>query len=375
MPTGPQIASIHQRTAESGQRLIELTGDWTLGSVRGDPGKIAKRLRVAAADGSLGWDLRGIEALDSTGALLIWRAWGRQPRPGALMRPEHQAVLKRVAHAPEYVAPARRAAALAPVEGLGRQELDFLSHARGILGLLGTLVLDVFHTLRYPRDIPWREVSATIFKAGAQALPVTALVGFLIGVVLSYLSADTLKTYGADVYIIDLLGIAIIRELGPLLVAILIAGRSGSAMTAQIGVMRVTEEIDAMATIGISPSLRLVLPKVIGLAIAMPLVSIWAIAAALLGGAAAANVQLNMSMLYFLQSLPAAVHPDNIWIASLKSVSFGAVIALIACHFGLRALPNTESVSRAITSAVVSSITLVILMDAVYAILFRNVGF
>ena len=375
MPTAPKPASIHPRTRESGQRLIELAGDWTLGSVGGNPGGIARSLHVAASDAAALWDLRAIDGLDSTGALLIWRAWGNRSRPGTLMRPEHQAVLKRVAHAPRYVAPPRKSVAVAPVESLGRQELEFLSHARGILALLGTLVLDVFQSLRHPGDIPWREVSATIFKAGAQALPVTALVGFLIGVVLSYLSADTLKTYGADVYIIDLLGIAIIRELGPLLVAILIAGRSGSAMTAQIGVMRVTEEIDAMATIGISPSLRLVLPKVIGLAIAMPLVSIWAIAAALAGGAAAANVQLNMSMLYFLQSLPAAVHPDNIWIASLKSVSFGAVIALIACQFGLRALPNTESVSRAITAAVVSSITLVILMDAVYAILFRNVGF
>jgi phospholipid/cholesterol/gamma-HCH transport system permease protein len=291
------------------------------------------------------------------------------------VRPEHQAVLQRVANAPRYEPPVRKRAPLQPVETLGRRQLEFLSHARGILALLGALVLDVLHVLAHPRDIPWREVSATIFKSGALAMPVTALVGFLIGVVLSYLSADTLKAYGADVYIIDLLGISIIRELGPLLVAILIAGRSGSAMTAQIGVMRVTEEIDAMATLGISPSLRLVLPKVVGLALAMPLLAIWAIAAALAGGAAAALLQLNLSFLYFFQSLPAAVHPDNIWIASLKSVSFGAVIALIACHFGLRALPNTESVSRAITAAVVSSITLVILIDAVYAILFRNVGF
>jgi phospholipid/cholesterol/gamma-HCH transport system permease protein len=139
--------------------------------------------------------------------------------------------------------------------------------------------------------------------------------------------------------------------------------------------MRVTEEIDAMATLGISPSLRLVLPKIIGLAIAMPLVSIWAIAAALAGGAAAAQIQLNMSFLYFFQTLPAAVAPANIWIASVKALSFGAVVALIACHFGLRALPNTESVSSAITNSVVASITLVILFDAIFAILFRSVGF
>lgn len=352
-----------------------LSGPWTLGSLRSNPRKIWRSLTSAARDSTLVWDLRTIEALDSTGAMLIWRAWGSAQRPGTLVRPEHQAVFKRVADAPRFERPPRRSLALRPIENLGRRELAFLGHAKGILTLMGSLTLDVLYMLAHPREIPWREISATIFKAGALALPVTALVGFLIGVVLSYLSADTLKTYGADVYIVDLLGISIIRELGPLLVAILIAGRSGSAMTAQIGVMRVTEEIDAMATLGISPTLRMVLPKVIGLAIAMPLVSIWAIAAALAGGATAAQLQLNLSFLYFFQSIPAAVHPDNIWIASLKSVSFGAVTALIACHFGLRALPNTESVSSAITNAVVAAITLVIVIDAIYAILFRNVGF
>jgi phospholipid/cholesterol/gamma-HCH transport system permease protein len=284
-------------------------------------------------------------------------------------------VLKRIAAVPPHGRNVRQSTMLTPLIALGRKEFQLLGHAKGMLALLGTLVLDALRGAARPLDLPWREISATIYKAGAQAMPVTALVGFLIGVVLSYLSADTLKTYGADVYIVDLLGISIIRELGPLLVAILVAGRSGSAMTAQIGVMRVTEEIDAMATIGISPSMRLVLPKVIGLSLAMPLVSIWAIAAALAGGAVAAQVQLNISFLYFFQSLPAAVSPANIWIASVKALSFGAVIALIACHFGLRALPNTESVSSAITNAVVSAITLVIVLDAIYAILFRSIGF
>jgi phospholipid/cholesterol/gamma-HCH transport system permease protein len=130
-----------------------------------------------------------------------------------------------------------------------------------------------------------------------------------------------------------------------------------------------------MATMGLSPTLRLVLPKVIGLAVAMPLVAIWAIFAALLGGAMAADVQLGINTIYFLQSLPKVVPAANIWIASVKALSFGAVIALIACHFGLRAKPNTESVSSSITSAVVAAITVVILLDALFAILFRSVGF
>jgi phospholipid/cholesterol/gamma-HCH transport system permease protein len=323
----------------------------------------------------LKWDLRQVETLDSTGAALIWRAWGSDRRSSALLKPEHAAILERVAAVPPVEAARWHPDLLAPLVLLGRRESRFFEHVLALVTLVGMLVLDAFYLLAHPRQIPWRELSASIYKAGAMAMPVTALVGFLIGVVLSYLTADTLKAYGAGVYIVNLLGISIIRELGPLLVAILLAGRSGSAMTAQIGVMRVTEEIDAMVTMGISPISRLVLPKVIGMAIAMPLVSIWAITAALLGGALAAKAQLGISVIYFLGSLPKAVAPDNLWIAAVKALSFGIAIALISCHFGLRAKPNTESVSNSITTSVVAAITVVILLDAVFAIMFRNIGF
>ena len=123
--------------------------------------------------------------------------------------------------------------------------------------------------------MPWREISANIYRTGAQALAITALVGFLVGIVLSYLSAQQLKTFGADIFIINLLGVSIIRELGPVLAAVLVAGRSGSSMTAQLGVMRVTEELDAMTVMGIPHTVRLILPKVIALAISMPLVVAW----------------------------------------------------------------------------------------------------
>src|SRR5882724_6916349 len=368
-------ASVHLQTRDSGERVIALAGDWTLASLRSSVAKVWKTLKSIAADPSLTWDLRRVEALDSTGALLIWRAWGGRRRADALLRPEHEPILGRVAAVPPVELAHWRADWLAPIVFLGRQEAKFAGHAIGFVALIGFLVLDVLYLFTRPLRIPWREISATIYKAGALALPVTALVGFLIGVVLSYLTADALKAYGAELYIINLLGMSIIRELGPLLMAILLAGRSGAAMTAQIGVMRVTEEIDAMATLGISPISRLVLPKVIGLAVAMPLVSMWAIAAALLGGALAAKAQLGISVIYFLGSLPKAVALDNLWIAGVKTLSFGMAIALISCHFGLRTKPNTESVSNSITTSVVAAITVVILLDAVFAIMFRNVGF
>lgn len=354
---------------------LALRGQWTLRSVAPAVRTLLRTLALHAGDPQLRWDLRGIDLLDSAGAWLIWTAWGRERRPAAMMRPAHDAVFRRLQRAAPAPGLGRRIDLLEPLVFIAHQEANLLRNLVAFVALIGNMVLDLFYLLAHPNLAPWKEISASIYKAGARALPVTALVGFLIGVVVSYLSALTLRSYGAGLYIIDILGLSIIRELGPLLAAILIAGRSGSAMTAQIGVMRVTEEIDAMVAMGLSPSLRLVLPKVVGLAIAMPFVSAWAIIAALLGGWLAAYGQLGISFFYFFESLPKAVHYDNLWIAIVKGVSFGATIALVACHFGLRVKPNTESVSAGITSSVVTSITLVILLDALYAILFRDVGF
>jgi phospholipid/cholesterol/gamma-HCH transport system permease protein len=199
-------------------------------------------------------------------------------------------------------------------------------------------------------------------------------VGFLIGVVLAYLMSQVLRQFGAETFIVNILGLALIRELGPLLAAVLIAGRSGSAITAQIGVMRVTEELDAMRVLGIPKGFRLVLPRAMALAIAMPLIAVWTTAAALVGGVLASDVTLGISASYFLEALPKAVPGANLGLAVGKSVVFGLFIALIGCHYGLRVKPNTESLGQGTTASVVTSITAVILIDALFAVLFKSVG-
>ncbi|MDO9238799.1 MAG: ABC transporter permease, partial [Methylicorpusculum sp.] len=178
----------------------------------------------------------------------------------------------------------------------------------------------------------------------------------------------------AEIYIIDILGLSILRELGPLLAAILVAGRSGSAMTAQIGIMRVTEELDALSAMGISHSLRLIFPKVIALLVTLPLLTIWTDVAALLGGMLSANHQLDISMQQFFVRLPNSVPLVNIFIGLLKASVFGVLIALVACHFGFMIKPNTESLGNETTNSVVAAITIVIMTDAVFAILFMKVG-
>lgn len=201
------------------------------------------------------------------------------------------------------------------------------------------------------------------------------MVGFLIGVVLSYLSAQQLHMFGGDVFLVNLLGMSVVRELGPLLAAILVAGRSGSAMTAQLGVMRVTEELNAMQVMGMPHGFRLIMPKVVALSIVMPLLIIWTDILALLGGMLAASFEIGLSIPYFLSALPGAVPVANFWIGMGKGFVFGILVALIACYYGMKIKPNTESLGQGTTSSVVTSITVVILADAIFAIVLQGVGF
>ncbi|HEX6736262.1 MAG TPA: ABC transporter permease [Azonexus sp.] len=354
---------------ESGKAV--LSGHWTLAAML--PELEDLRRQLAAAEAASSWDLSGLERLDSAAAVLLWRAWHNAWPADLAVAPLHRQVLERVAALPPAM-PATPPPPFNPVTALGALLLQALANVRGMVVLVGQLLLDLAHLLRHPRDLPWRELSANIYKAGAQALPVTALVGFLIGVTISYLSALQLRSFGADIFIVNILGISIIRELGPVLVAVLVAGRSGSAMTAQIGVMRVTEEIDALSTMGVSRSQRVVLPKIIGLTVAMPLIVLWTSAVALFGGMLAAMLQLDLSLFYFVDNLPRAVPVANLYIGLGKGLVFGFVIALVACHFGLRVKPDTESLSANTTRAVVTAITAVILVDALFAIFTRRIG-
>lgn len=360
------------RRGDDASEEIVLDGPWVLRAIVAEGRPWLARLQEAAQRGNLRWNCEDIEALDSAGAVLLWHLWGRRLPDALRIAPEHRELFARIARIPE---PMRgKLDPYAWLIALGLASLSLLEHLRDFVVLLGQLVLDGLYLLRHPGDLPRREISANIYKTGVRAMPVTALVGFLIGVVLSYLSALQLRQLGADMFIVNILGFGIIRELGPLLVAVLVAGRSGSAMTAQLGVMRVTEEIDALVAMGVPRNLRLVLPKVAALAVTLPLLVVWTSGCALSGGMVAANFQLDIGYGFFLEALPKAVPVANLWIGFVKGLVFGIVIALVACHFGLRVRPNTESLSFNTTASVVTAITLVILIDAVFAIITRNIG-
>ena len=368
----PSIST--DRTPERGAVAV-LRGQWTASQLttpaqlRNAHGALQALKDVAA------WDLRSVQLLDHLGALMLWDHWGRQ-WPAQLETDEDQrAVLQRVAQYGQLPPPvAGRGSFNDRVGVLGLAVISGVGQVRDFVALVGQLLMDLLRLIARPAKGPWRDFSGHLYHIGAQALPITALVGFLIGVVLAYLMSQVLRQFGAETFIVNILGLALIRELGPLLAAVLIAGRSGSAITAQIGVMRVTEELDAMRVMGIPAGFRLVMPRAMALAIVMPLISVWTTLAALIGGMLAADLTLGITPSYFIEAMPKAVQIGNLTLAISKSVVFGIAIALIGCHYGLRVKPNTESLGQGTTSSVVAAITAVILIDALFAILFKNVG-
>jgi len=357
---------------------VVLSGCWTAARLA-EPAtwpKIQSGLRAGTATETSGWhwDLRELERLDHTGAQVLWNAWGHQWPAELSILDAQRAMLARVAQFSGPPPPATRRSAWQVFLWFGSRVWLLLDHVRDFIRLMGQLLLDALKLLRQPHKGPWRDVSGHLFHIGATALPITALVGFLIGVVLAYLMSQQLRQFGADAFIVNILGLSLIRELGPVLAAILIAGRSGSAITAQIGVMRVTEELDAMRVMGIEQGYRLVLPRAMAMALAMPLLTVWTTLAALAGGMLASDLTMGVTPAYFFAALPDAVQASNLTLAMGKSVVFGLLIALIGCHFGLRVKPNTESLGQGTTSSVVTSITIVILVDALFAVVFKDIG-
>ena len=360
--------------AGDGARVVHLSGAWDIRALQSRAAALQSALRDAGPAQVSLWDLTQIQRFDHIGAMLVWRTWGRC-RPSRLQLKREHEIFFGACESAEAVASSPAAPDRFPLLlALGRDVWAVSGHVLEMLQLFGQLLIDAATVVRQPLLRPWREFSAAIYKIGAQALGITALVGFLIGVVLSYLSAEQLRVVGADVFIVNILGIGIVRELGPVVCSILVAGRSGSAITAQLGVMRVTEELDALSVMGISNTLRLILPKMAAIAVALPLLVLWTSGVALVGGAVSAKAELGMSFFQFFSALPAAVPEVNLWLGVGKGVVFGVLIALIACHFGLRIQPNTESLAAGTTRSVVTSITAVIVADAMIAVIFSDVG-
>ncbi len=256
------------------------------------------------------------------------------------------------------------------LERVGRGTIDALEQAVGLLSFVGESALALVHCVTHPARLRWRPILFNIRSAGFDALPIVGLLSFLLGVVVAYQGADQLRQYGANIFVVDLVGVSMLREFAPLITAIIVAGRSGSAYAAQIGTMAVTEEIDAMRTLGIAPLELLVLPKVIALMIALPLLTVFADVLGVFGGMVMARAQLDVGFIEFLDRFVKAVGTTTFLTGIGKAPVFAAIIAVIGCYQGFQTRGGADSVGRQTTRSVVQSIFGVVVADAFFSVVF-----
>ena len=355
---------------------LDLAGAWTARGI-GEVGAEIDTLKSGAkapviADGSK------IDALDTAGAWLLHKLMLRLRAEGSAielrgLRPEFGKLLDVVARHVDEEAAATQVAKPAPeslLARVGRASVATYRQTIEMLAFLGETAVAFKDSMAHPSRWRVRPILYNIRTAGFDALPIVGLLALLLGVVIAYQGATQLRQYGASIFVVDLVGLSMLREFAPLLTAIIVAGRSGSAYAAQIGTMEVTEEIDAMRTIGIAPMEMLVLPKLVALVIAMPLLTVFADFLGVGGGMLMARSQLGIGYEEFLDRLPKALNISSYLVGLGKAPVFAAIIVLVGCFQGFRTHGGADSVGRQTTRSVVQSIFLVIVADAVFSIVF-----
>ena len=363
---------------ESGSLVLAATGEWLVATAA-DLDRRLSGIEVPKGRRVL-LDLTGIDRLDTAGAWLLLRTEHDLTARGNIvemrnLRASFEPLIDQVRTA-GFVPPARHPRpAHHTIAGfiarIGEISVGLIARAYSILGFFGVLCATAVRLARQPHRLNVTAIVAQMEQTGVNALPIVALLTFLIGVVIAYQGADYLRFYGLESYTVQLTGASILRELGVLLTAIILAGRSGSAFTAQIGTMQVNEEIDAMRTIGLDPVEVLVLPRLFGLVLTLPMLTLCANFMGIFGGGLMAWSQLGIGIPQFLNQL-STIAPWSFWIGMIKSPFFAVVIALIGCYEGFQVAGSAESVGRLTTLSVVEAIFLVIVTDAVFSIFFSS---
>lgn len=368
-------------TAQDGRRwTLTLDGDWTTATV-GACDAALRAIALPPGTREAVIDLAAIGAFDTAGAWLVHRT-AKALRAGGIavemagVRPAQQILLQTVAGSdqplPEPPEPVNPFAAI--TERTGRATIDALVEGRDLVNFLGHSVICIARAMMQMRRIRFTSLCHHLERAGLNAMPIVGLISFLIGIVMAFQSADQLQRFGAEIFTVNIVGQGVLREMGVLLTAIMLAGRSGSAFTAQIGTMKVREEVDAMQTIGLDPMDVLVLPRLLALMIALPLLTFFANLMGLLGGALMATITLDITLFQFVRQLNTAITMWTFWVGMIKAPVFGFVIALVGCYEGLRVAGSAESVGTLTTRSVVESIFLVIVLDAMFSIFFSIIG-
>ncbi|BAF72312.1 ABC transporter permease [Sulfurovum sp. NBC37-1] len=353
------------------QIRIVSKGEWTLATVP----EIEKELKGIPMGKSVLWDLSGVEAFDSAGVLLFMEYYDKLKQKNAVelvgyseSQKEMYDLLRK--HMIEKV-PERKTSFF---EELGKSTLVVLGDIKDLITFLGHLFFTLFNVLFHPRNIRIKEMVYHIHHSGFNALMIIGLTSFLVGMVIAYQGAVQLAKFGADIFIVDTVGISMVRELGPLMTAIVIAGRSGSAYTAEIGAMKITEEIAAMRTMGFDPYNFLVMPRIFALIVALPLLIFFSDIMGIFGGMVASQMELNISMAQFVDRLNEVLEVKHYILGMIKGPVFAFVIAAIGCFRGFQVSDNTESLGLQTTASVVNSIFLVIAFDALFSVIYTELN-
>jgi phospholipid/cholesterol/gamma-HCH transport system permease protein len=365
------------RSPDPDALVLRAEGDWLVATAAELDGRLrsldlpqGRRVMV---------DLAGIERLDTAGAWLVLRTEHDLAARGntvelrnlrASFNPLFDQVRGRGAGAPLPHPIPPHHTLVGFVARIGEVTLRLVRRSYSILGFFGLVAITLAELVRHPRRLRLTATIVQMEHTGLNATPIVGLLSFLIGVVFAYQGADQLRRFGAEIYTVNLLGIAILRELGVLLTAIIVAGRSGSAFTAQIGTMQVNEEIDALRTLGLDPIEVLVVPRVVGLVMTLPLLVIYADFLGLLGGCLMSWATLGISIPTFIDQLHSAIGEWTFWVGVIKAPFFAAIIALVGCYEGFNVERSADSVGRLTTQSVVEAIFIVIVADAAFSIMF-----
>lgn len=322
-------------------------------------------------------DIQGLARLDTAGAwfLLTWQTGGHEfeikgasPEAASLLKSVEAAMPQPdapVAHPPHFTA---------FLERTGKRVVSGFMYFVALIGYLGIFLHRLARAFRHPKEFRLTSLVHHCEEVGLKAVPIVALMAFLIGVVLAFQGSTQLRQFGAEVFVVDLIAISVLRELGILLTAIIVAGRTASAFTAAIGSMKMREEIDAMRTLGLDPAMVLFVPRILALLLMLPILGLIADVAGLFGGALMAWIDLGISPEMFTTRLVSGTSINHVMVGLVKAPFFALIIGVVGCHAGMQVQSNAESLGRMTSNAVVASIFAVIVADALFSIFFASLG-
>jgi phospholipid/cholesterol/gamma-HCH transport system permease protein len=364
------VAKVNE-SQEGGRRVLRFEGDLTLARL----GVLPNRLDRLRGDGFL-VDVSGVGRVDTIGAWLIHRLLRDRKAELAGAHENMEVLLRQVAEAdrPVKVRPEPEPAITRVFGQMGAAVSMAGQTMKGLLGFFGLLLITLWHLIKAPRRFRFNAIVQRFEVVGVHALGIIGLMSFLVGIVIAQQGAVQLRQFGAEVFTVNLIGRSAIKELGVLMTAIMVAGRSGSSFAAQLGSMKLAEEVDAMRTIGVSPMEALVLPRVLSTVLLMPLLGFYAAMLAIVGGAIFCWVALDIPPVTFVQRTREVVPMTDLWQLLIKAPVFGLIIGLAGCFQGLQVKADAEEVGLRTTTAVVQAIFLVIVLDAFFAVFFTSIG-